>query len=165
MSLLRRLYPVHRLCHCVFGGEVQSSDPDLDVLSGHCCAHCRPACSTRVRCGHLFWQMHGQPDAQGDRLLLFVFVCGLPGVRRASPLLINLNWMENNMCTAVAIVLFSFELNCRHRVSLISRRKSQSWWWKKVIWRNRWRSWVRRCQRVITRRRCHWRCRSRMLRR
>lgn len=61
-----RLPPVHRLCNCVPGAEVQSADPDSVVFSGYHPSDSQPACPRRLRRGYRLWQMHCQPYAQGE---------------------------------------------------------------------------------------------------
>lgn len=62
-----RLPPVHRLCDCVLGAQIQSADSDLVLFSGHHPSDRQPACPRRLCCGYCLWQMYCQPYAQGER--------------------------------------------------------------------------------------------------
>lgn len=63
---LSRLPPVHRLGHGRSGPDLQSADPDPDLLSDRGSSDGRPVRPRRLCCGHGLRQVHRQPAAQGE---------------------------------------------------------------------------------------------------
>lgn len=159
-----RLPPVHRRCHCVPGAEVQSADSDLVVFSGrHRCGGwaARPR---RLCRGDRLWQMHCQPHAQGKRGGRDNMCSNELVLSQFNLKSLDATQLHDNRSRLLFVTSPRLPFNSP-RVSSMWRRKWLSWWQRKVNWRNRWKNWEGRWERVITRRRCQWRCRSKMLRR